>query len=70
LLAGTTTETRASLDSLTGASRICACSHHAKLGVTPTTPPVDRPAKAPWNAGLQESGGPADTPRDRRSPWS
>jgi hypothetical protein len=50
-LAGTTTETSASLDSLldslTGACPMCACSHHAKPGVTPTTSPADRPPKAP-----------------------
>jgi hypothetical protein len=27
-------------------------------------------ARSPWNAGLQESGGPADTSRDCHSPWS
>jgi len=47
-----------------------ACSHHAKLGVTPTTSPGDRPAEAPWNAGLQESAGPAGRACDRRFLWT
>jgi hypothetical protein len=48
---------------------MCACSHHAKPGVTRTTPAGDRTPRSPWIAGLQEAGGPADTPRDRHSPW-
>jgi hypothetical protein len=37
-LAGTTTETSGSLDPVIGACSMCACSHHAKPGVTRTTP--------------------------------
>src|SRR5215217_1181203 len=70
LLAGTTTETSGALDPVTGAVPICACSHHAKPGVTQTTPGDDRTPKSPENAGLQESDGLADTPNDRRSPWT
>src|SRR5215211_4716042 len=70
LLAGTTTETSGALDPVTGAVPICACSHHAKPGVTQTTPGDDRTPKSPENAGLQESDGLADTANDRRSPWT
>ena len=68
LLAGTTTETSGSLDLVIGACPIYACSHHAKPGVTQTTPGADRTPKSPENAGLQESDALADTPSDRRSP--
>src|SRR5918994_1502451 len=69
LLAGTTTETSGSLEPVIGAVPMCACSHHAKPGVTQTTPGADRTPKPLENAGLQESDGRADTPLDRRSPW-
>src|ERR687898_1605249 len=69
LLAGTTTETSGSLEPVIGAVPMCACSHHAKPGVTQTTPGADRTPKPLDNAGLQESDGRADTPLDRRSPW-
>src|SRR5829696_701696 len=53
LWAGTTTETSGSLDTVTGACPMCACSHHAKPGVTRTTPASDEPHIPPGNEGYR-----------------